>query len=431
MKKKKLALHWKIILGILFGIIAGIFFIQFAWGKEFVVNWIKPFGTIFINLLKLIAIPLIIASLIKGISDLKDISQLSKMGMRTLGIYIFTTVMAIGVGLILVNVIQPGNFISDETRTDMLGTFGGTVGEKMLEVETVKQQGPLQPLVDIVPENIFESASSNGNMLQVIFFTILCGVGLVLLPEDKSSPVKKIFDSANELVLKLVDIIMLSAPFGVFALMASLVAESPSADIFVALGMYGLTVLLGLVILVFGVYGALLKFLGKANVMEFYRKFAPAQLVAFSTSSSAATLPVTMERVEEHIGVHKEVSSFVLPIGATVNMDGTSLYQGVAAVFIAQVFGYDLTLMQQLSILMTATLASIGAAAVPGAGILMLVIVLESIGINPAGIALIFAVDRPLDMCRTAVNVTGDAIVSVIINRSTGRELTPTAEDMD
>src|SRR5690606_29936913 len=310
------------------------------------------------------------------------------------------------VGLILVNVIQPGNFISDETRTDMLGTFGGTVGEKMLEAETVKQQGPLQPLVDIVPENIFESASSNGNMLQVIFFTILCGVGLVLLPEDKSSPVKKIFDSANELVLKLVDIIMLSAPFGVFALMASLVAESPSADIFVALGMYGLTVLLGLVILVFGVYGTLLKFFGKTNVLDFYRKFAPAQLVAFSTSSSAATLPVTMERVEEHIGVHKEVSSFVLPIGATVNMDGTSLYQGVAAVFIAQVFGYDLTLMQQLSILLTATLASIGAAAVPGAGILMLVIVLESIGINPAGIALIFAVDRPLDMCRTAVNVT-------------------------
>jgi Na+/H+-dicarboxylate symporter len=266
-------------------------------------------------------------------------------------------------------------------------------------------------------------------MLQIIFFVILFGVGLILIDKEKSAPLKAVFDGANDVVLKIVDIIMLFAPYGVFALIAALIVESPSADIFVALGVYSFTVLLGLVILLYGLYPLMLKFWGHANPWDVYRKLLPAQLVAFSTSSSAATLPVTMERVEEHIGVHKEVSSFVLPIGATVNMDGTSLYQGVAAVFIAQVMGYDLTIGNQLMILMTAVLASIGAAAVPGTGILMLVIVLESVGVNPAGIALIFAVDRPLDMCRTVVNISGDAVVAVIMNRLSGKKLVPTAFD--
>ncbi len=427
MKKKKLALHWRIILGIVLGILLGIVLIQFDWGKQFVIDWIKPFGTIFVNMLKLIAIPLIIVSLVKGVADLKDINQLSKMGLRTFMLYIATTVLAISVGLILVNIIKPGTFISQQTRTEMLGSFGGDVENKLSEAHQTSSAGPLQPLIDVVPENIFGAASSNGNMLQVIFFTILVGVGLVMLPEEKSVPITKIFDSGNELMLKIVDIIMMIAPFGVFALMTSLIAESPSADIFVALGVYGITVLIGLIIMTYIIYAVLLKFFGGMNPFDFQKKFAPAQLVAFSTSSSAATLPITMERVEEHIGVDKEVSSFVLPIGATVNMDGTSLYQGVAAVFIAQVFGQDLTLTQQLTILLTATLASIGTAAVPGAGLLMLVIVLESIGVNPAGIALILAVDRPLDMCRTVTNVTGDATVAVIINKITGRQLKPTA----
>ncbi|NQD70104.1 dicarboxylate/amino acid:cation symporter [Sphingobacterium shayense] len=429
MKQRKLALHWKIIIGIVLGVLLGIALIQFAWGKQFVVDWIKPFGTIFVNMLKLIAIPLIIVSLVKGIADLRDINQLSKMGLRTFFTYIVTTVFAISVGLIVVNVVKPGTFISDQTRTEMLGSFGGDV-EKLSEAQqSVSASGPLQPLVDVVPENIFGAASSNGNMLQVIFFTILVGIGLVMLPEEKSAPITKIFDSGNELMLKIVDIIMTIAPYGVFALMTSLIAESPSSDIFVALGAYGLTVLIGLFIMTYLVYGALLKFYGGVNPIDFQKKLAPAQLVAFSTSSSAATLPVTMERVEEHIGVDKEVSSFVLPIGATINMDGTSLYQGIAAVFIAQVFGQDLSLTQQLTILLTATLASIGTAAVPGAGLLMLVIVLESIGVNPAGIALILAIDRPLDMCRTVTNVTGDATVAVLINKMTGRQLKPTATE--
>ncbi len=427
----KIGLHWQIIIGILLGIILGVSLIQFNWGNQFIVDWIKPFGTIFINLLKLIAIPLIVVSLIKGVTDLKDITQLSSMGLKTFAIYLVTTVFSISIGLIIVNAIKPGSFISESTRTEMIASFGGEVGEKVATASLTKDRGPLQALIDIVPENLVFSASNNGNMLQIIFFALLFGISMLMLPNSKTEVLKKVFEAGNDVVLKIVDIIMLFAPFGVFALMATLVAESPSVDIFKALAAYSLTVLLGLLLLVYGFYALMLKFFGGIGLISFYKNLAPAQLVAFSTSSSAATLPVTMECVEERIGVHKEVSSFVLPIGATVNMDGTSLYQGVAAVFIAQVLGYDLSLGDQLSILLTATLASLGSAAVPGAGILMLVIVLESIGINPAGIALIFAVDRPLDMLRTATNVTGDAMVAVIVNKISGKNLTPITSEQE
>ena len=431
MKKSKLALHWKILIGIGLGVVIGALSIQFSGGKEIIVDWVKPFGTIFINLLKLIAIPLIVVSLVKGVSDLQDISKLSKMGLKTFAIYIMTTIIAVSVGLTIVNVIKPGKFISDDTRTEMLLSFEGNVNEKVELANAVKSTGPLQPLIDVVPENLIFAASNNGNMLQIIFFVILFGIGLILIDKEKSAPVKALFDGANDVVLKIIDIIMLFAPYGVFALIAAIIVESPSADIFVALGVYGFTVILGLLILIYAVYPIILKFWGGVNPWDFYRKLLPAQLVAFSTSSSAATLPITMERVEEHRGLHHEVSSFVLPIGATVNMDGTSLYQGVAAVFIAQVMGNDLSLANQLMVLMTAVLASIGTAAVPGAGILMLVIVLESIGVNPAGIALIFAIDRPLDMCRTVVNVSGDAMVAVIMNKLSGRKLEPTVFNDD
>ena len=431
MKKSKLALHWKILIGIGLGVVIGALSIQFSGGKEIIVDWVKPFGTIFINLLKLIAIPLIVVSLVKGVSDLQDISKLSKMGLKTFAIYIMTTIIAVSVGLTIVNVIKPGKFISDDTRTEMLLSFEGNVNEKVELANAVKSTGPLQPLIDVVPENLIFAASNNGNMLQIIFFVILFGIGLILIDKEKSAPVKALFDGANDVVLKIIDIIMLFAPYGVFALIAAIIVESPSADIFVALGVYGFTVILGLLILIYAVYPIILKLWGGVNPWEFYRKLLPAQLVAFSTSSSAATLPITMERVEEHRGLHHEVSSFVLPIGATVNMDGTSLYQGVAAVFIAQVMGNDLSLANQLMVLMTAVLASIGTAAVPGAGILMLVIVLESIGVNPAGIALIFAIDRPLDMCRTVVNVSGDAMVAVIMNKLSGRKIEPTVFNDD
>ena len=427
---KKLALHWKILIGMALGVVFALLMTNFEFGKEFIKDWIKPFGTIFINSLKLIAIPLILAALIKGVSDLKDISKLSKMGGRTIGLYLFTTVIAVSIGLLLVNIIQPGNSISEETRQELVQNYSGDAAKYSDEASKQKESGPLQALVDIVPDNIFGAASENKNMLQIIFFAIFFGIGLILIPEKKSKPVKKFFDGFNEVILKMIDLIMLAAPYGVFALLAALVVESPSVDLFKALIWYAFTVILGLFLMI-SFYNLLVWVVTKKNPSTFLKGISPAQLLAFSTSSSAATLPVTMERVTEHLGVDEEVSSFVLPIGATINMDGTSLYQAVAAVFIAQAFGMDLSLGVQLGIIVTATLASIGSAAVPGAGMVMLVIVLGQAGIPEAGLALIFAIDRPLDMCRTTVNVTGDASVAMIVAKSIGKLHEPKVKDWD
>lgn len=404
----------------LLGVICGAVFTKFENGYAFILDWVKPFGTIFINALKLIAMPLIISSLIKGVSDLKDISRLSLMGGRTIGIYLITTIIAVSIGLIIVNTIRPGNSISESTRMDLIAAYETDAGEKQAVAKKQKESGPLQALVDLVPDNIFKATTENVNMLQVIFFALFFGVGLILIPPKKAKPVKDFFDGFNEVILKLIDLIMLVAPFGVFALLATLIVESPSLDIFLALGLYTFTLVAGLTSMII-IYTLLVKIYVKIKPSKFIRGISPAQLLAFSTSSSAATLPVTMERVEEHLGVEEEVASFVLPVGATINMDGTSLYQAVAAVFIAQAFGMDLSLGTQLGIIITATLASIGAAAVPSAGMVMLVIVLGQAGIPEAGLALIFAIDRPLDMCRTVVNITGDASVSMIVAKSLGK----------
>jgi Na+/H+-dicarboxylate symporter len=417
---KKLALHWQILLGMVFGVLFAFILIQFTWGKDIIVDWVKPFGTIFINLLKLIAVPLILASLIKGISDLKDISKLSKMGGRTIGLYVLTTVLAVSIGLVIVNIIKPGSYISEQTRTELVASYTADANSKIEAANKQSEVGPLQSLIDIVPDNIIKASADNGNMLQVIFFAVIFGIAMILIPEEKSKPVKDFFDSFNEVILKMIDLIMLFSPFGVFALLAAIVAESPSLDLFKALGMYGLTVLIGLSLMI-GIYLLMVKVFAKRSPKFFINGISPAQLLAFSTSSSAATLPVTMERTVDNLGVDDEVASFVLPIGATINMDGTSLYQAVAAVFIAQSFGMDLSLGVQLGIIVTATLASIGSAAVPGAGMVMLVIVLAQAGIPEAGLALIFAIDRPLDMCRTTVNVTGDAAVSMIVAKSVNK----------
>ena len=427
---KKLALHWQILSGMLLGVIFALIMVNFDFGKEFIKDWIKPFGTIFINSLKLIAIPLILAALIKGVSDLKDISKLSKMGGRTIVIYIITTVIAVSIGLVLVNIVKPGNSISDKTRTELVDGYSNKTTKYKDEASKQKESGPLQALIDLVPQNIFEAATSNRNMLQVIFFAVFFGIGLILIPEEKAKTVKSFFDGFNEVILKMVDLIMLAAPYGVFALLAALIAESPSVDLFKALAWYALTVILGLALMII-IYNVLVFIFTKKRPSFFMKAISPAQLLAFSTSSSAATLPVTMERVTEHIGVEEEVASFVLPIGATINMDGTSLYQAVAAVFIAQAFGMDLSFGTQLGIIATATLASIGSAAVPGAGMVMLVGVLGYAGIPEAGLALIFAVDRPLDMCRTVVNVTGDASVSMLVAKSVGKLGSPKQKNWD
>ncbi|WP_222984247.1 dicarboxylate/amino acid:cation symporter [Flagellimonas meishanensis] len=427
---KKLELHWRILIGMALGVVFALFMVQFSWGPKIVADWIKPFGNIFINSLKLIAVPLILASLIKGVSDLKDISKLSKMGGRTIGIYIITTVIAVTIGLLVVNIVKPGNSISEETRNELVENYRGDADSVKSKADKQREAGPLQALEDLVPSNIFNAASDNGNMLQVIFFAIFFGIGLILIPAEQAKPVKKFFDGFNEVILKLIDIIMLAAPYGVFALLAALVVESPSLDLFKALAWYAFCVVFGLVLML-SVYLLIVWIFTKKTPSFFMRGMSPAQLLAFSTSSSAATLPVTMERVEEHLGVEEEVTSFVLPIGATINMDGTSLYQAVAAVFIAQAFGMDLSLSAQLGIIVTATLASIGSAAVPGAGMVMLVIVLAQAGIPEAGLALIFAVDRPLDMCRTVVNVSGDATVSMIVAKSVGKLGEPKVRNWD
>lgn len=420
-------------IGMLLGVIFGIAASYLEW-QGFVTDWIKPFGTIFIKLLKLIAIPLILASLIKGISDLKDISKFKNMGLRTILLYIISTVIAITIGLTIVNIVQPGEYITQETMAELTKSYQGKAQETVIKAVQQQSNGPLQFIEDMVPDNIFGAASENRNMLQVIFFAVFLGISMLLVKDKQSEPLKKFFDSLNDIVLKMVDLIMLTAPYAVFALLASLVTDTTNPDLFIALGWYALSVVFGLFLMIVIYVTIVTTYTGKSPGF-FLRGISPAQLLAFSTSSSAATLPVTMERVEEHLGVEKEVTSFVLPVGATINMDGTSLYQAVAAVFICQALDFDLSFTAQLTIVLTALLASIGSAAVPGAGMIMLVIVLESIGLPSEklaiGLALIFAVDRPLDMCRTTVNVTGDATVAMIVAKSLGLLGEPHVEDWD
>ena len=433
---KSLALHWKILIGMLLGVVFGFVMLQVEGGTAFITAWIKPLGTIFVKLLKLIAVPLILASLIKGISDLKDISKFASIGIKTIVIYVLTTVIAISIGLTLVNIFNPGDGVSDATISKLTETYAtnSNVQGKIAEATRQQQSGPLDFVVDMIPENAFSALSNNKLMLQVIFLAIFLGISLLLIGEKRAKPLKDVFDSLNDVVLKMVDLIMLTAPYAVFALLANVVVSSGDPELLYALLFYASVVVGGLLLMVC-FYLIVVAIVVKKNPFWFLKQISPAQLLAFSTSSSAATLPVTMERVEEHVGVDKEVSSFVLPVGATINMDGTSLYQAVAAVFIAQALNFDLTFTDQLMIVLTALLASIGSAAVPGAGMVMLVIVLESIGF-PAdklaiGLALIFAVDRPLDMCRTVINVTGDATVSTVIAKLEDKLHNPIPKDWD
>ncbi|MAP56041.1 dicarboxylate/amino acid:cation symporter [Altibacter sp.] len=462
---KKLALHWKIIIGLVLGIIWALLSSQLGW-SAFTINWIAPFGTIFINLLKLIAVPLVLVSIISGVANIGDAGSLGRMGGKTLLAYLVTTVLAVSLGLALVNVIKPGKLVDEQSRIDNRISYelwassqgyqikdginylqepefferaqritelskselqDAAVTEKMKTADETKDATPLQPLVDLVPQNFFLSLTDNGLMLQIIFFGLFFGVCLLLIPNEKSQAVTSFMDSAMEVFLKMVDLTMQAAPFFVFALLAGVVSKMAGDDIskvyeiFKGLSWYSLTVFLGLMLMIFVVYPTILKlFVKKIPYTGFFKAMSPAQTLAFSTSSSAATLPVTMECVEENLGVDKKITSFVLPIGATVNMDGTCLYQAVAVVFLAQLHMIDLTLGQQLTIVLTATLASIGSAAVPSAGLVMLIIVLDSVGLNPAWIAIIFPVDRILDMFRTVVNVTGDATVSTIIANGEG-----------
>lgn len=421
----RIALHWQILIGILMGIGVGLIAIT-AGFSAIAVDWIAPFGTIFIRLLKLIAVPLVLISLINGVTNMKDVSRLSKVGSKTIGLYILSTVIAITVGLTVVNIIEPGASFSEEKQQEFQERYSEKSAQQQLEAGKVQERGPLDFLVNFVPENIFAAASDNSEMLKIIFFALIFGIAMVMLPDDSTTTIKNFISGLNDVVLKIVEIVMRFAPFGVFGLFVKqiVVNSDTLASLFQALSVYALTVVLGLLIMVFVVYPLVLGIFTKLKYGQFFNGIGPAQLTAISTSSSAATLPITMDRCEKSLGVSENISSFVLPLGATINMDGTSLYQSVAAVFIAQAFGFDLSFYQQITIVLTATLASIGSAAVPGAGIIMLVIVLESIGLDPSGIGLVLAVDRPLDMLRTSVNITGDSTIASLIAGSEG-ELKP------
>ena len=441
----RLSLHWRIIIGMILGVFWSI--ISSLLGlSQFTINWISPFGDIFINLLKLIAIPLVLFSVIKGISSISNISLLGRIGFKTLFAYLMTTVLSVSIGLLLVNFIKPGSQISLEQRqanhlvyqkwlsNEFLSDDSGFSSDNTLSKEKIKQMqidadnhknnSPLQFIVDLVPSNIFLSLTDNKSMLKIIFFAIFFGITIVLISKKEAVPIITMVDALNSVFLKMVDVVMLGAPFFVFALLSGVISKLAGDDltgvleIFKGLGIYSLVVFFGLATMVFLIYPLLMYLFTGKTYKNFFKSIASAQMLAFSTSSSAATLPVTMDCVNNNLGVSKRVTGFVLPIGATVNMDGTSLYQAVAVVFLAQMHMVDLNLAQQLTIVFTATMASIGSAAVPSAGLIMLIIVLDAVGLNPAWISIIFPVDRILDMCRTVVNVTGDATVSSIVDQS-------------
>lgn len=400
------------VLGVGFGFVA-----IALHGDEFVRDWVAPFGTIFMRLLKLIAVPLVLVSLILGVVSLKDIKSLSRIGLKTILIYVCTTIIAVSIGLAMVNFIKPGKLFPKDKQTEFVERYQQTVSEREAQMEQVKNDSPMQPIVDIVPENIFQAFSSNSNMLQVIVFALLFGVALICVGQTKTGSVIRFFQQLNLVLLKIIDFIMAFAPLGVFALMAGLIVDyAGDTGIISSLGMYALTVVLALAVIIFFVYPLILRLFSKKKLGQFFKAVFPVQMLAFSTSSSAATLPLTMERTQKHLGVSEEVSNFVLPVGVTINMDGTSCYQAVAAVFLAQVMGLDLSFGQMLLILATATISSIGTPGIPGGSIVMLMIVLDSVGIPIEGLALILGIDRPLDMLRTVVNVTGDTTVACVVD---------------
>jgi Na+/H+-dicarboxylate symporter len=466
---KGLALHWQVIIGLILGVAYAWMSVTLGW-NDFTLAYIQPFGDIFINLLKLIAVPLVLFSIISGVTSLGNIQKLGRMGIKTLVTYVLTTMVAVVIGLILVNMFKPGagadpelldaNRIRYELWRDANGiqalddirmvddpsnaalveliaqeeaASSEWVTDKLTKASNTKKSGPLQPLVDVVPKNIFGSLVDM-SMLQIIFFAIFFGVVVVGLPKEKKAPLTRAIDSLNEVFIQMVWVVMKAMPFFVFALMAGQIVKAAGSEpemlkqLLSFLMRYGLVVVLGLGFMVFVFYPALVALsIKKLTWKRFQSGMRDAQLTAFSTSSSVATLPVTMQCVHERLGVSTRTSSFVLPIGATVNMDGTSMYQAIAVVALAQFHMVELEWTQQAVIVLTATLASIGAAAVPSAGLVLMIIVLESVGLNPAWIALIFPIDRILDMCRTVVNVTGDGAVSSIIAASEG-ELSPPAE---
>ncbi len=392
-----------------------------------VIAWLRPIGKIFMKLIKMVIVPLVFASLLVGVAGLGDIRKLGRLGGKTLLLYLTTTALAVSIGLLLAHAVRPGHFIAEKDRAALVAQFEEDAGDKVDEAAAAPSA--IDNVIDIIPENPVASLTS-GNMLQIIFFAVLFGIALTLLAEDRSRQVVSFFDTVQNAMIVIIHIVMAVAPFGVAALIAEVVGTS-GISVLKALVVYSLVVLLGLAVHASVIYGGLVRVLARMPWFTFMRGARPAQLIAFSTSSSSAALPITLECAEDNLGVSRSVSSFVIPLGSTVNMDGTALYQGVAAIFIAQVFQVDLSFGAELGIVLTATMASIGAAGVPGAGMITLAMVLTAAGIPPVGVALILGVDRLLDMFRSAVNVTGDLAVTCVMATSEGETLSPLTPEAD
>ena len=387
----------KILIGLVAGIAAGL---ALAGVPEIVNNYIAPIGTLFLNLIKMIIVPLVFSSLIVGAASTGDVRKLGRIGGKTIGLYLITTAIAVVIGLILGNIIQPGAGLKIPVDA---------------AIEAAEAPSLIDTLINIIPSNPL-NALVTGNMLQTITFALFLGVGVTILGE-KGKPFLDFFDSLAEIMYKITAFIMSLAPYGIFGLITPVVAENGPSVLLPLLKVI-IAVYLGSIIHVAIVYSSLVKGLGKMSPMKFFKGISPAATVAFSTASSAGTLPVTINAAKDNLGVPNSIASFVLPLGATINMDGTALYQGICALFVAQVYGLDLSIAQQATIVLTATLSSIGTAGVPGAGFIMLTMVLTSVGLPLEGSALIAGVDRILDMARTCINVVGDAAVAVAISAS-------------
>jgi len=425
---KKVALHIQILMGLVFGLVFALVSIRLGWPASFTSSYIKPLGTIFLNSLKMVAMPLIFASLVVGVTSIEDVTKLSRIGGKTFFIYMATTVLAVALGLTIANIIQPGKVIAEQTRDRLMALYTDEAVQQGAITQAIREQTkPLQFFVDLVPDNLVASMSNNANLLQVVLVAILLGIALLQIPPRKSRPVILLLEGLNDAIIELIRFIMKLSPIGVFALVASLLVEvagdnNPNEvfEILRALLWYVVTVIAGLAFITYGVYPLTIRFFTRMGYIQFFRGIYPAQLVAFTTSSSSATLPVTMERAEKHLGISEAMSSFVLPLGATVNMAGTALYQGIAIVFIAQVLGLDLSITAQLVVIANVVISSLGVAGVPGGAMVTTMVLLQSLGIPAAGLSLILAPDRILDMCRTVTNITGDAAVAVIIASSEG-----------
>ncbi len=460
-KPAGLALHWKILIGLVLGIAVGLI-VNRAWtdatwsalgvndtssfiaagtsmedskaegmpnenagfvahSAVFIRNATDFIGDLFMNGLRFIAVPIVLFSLAAGVASLNDTAKVGRIGVKTITIYLATTAVAISVGLVAANLIGPGQGFPEEVREQLAAAEQANADTRIGSAEAQKSRSTWDILLDIFPRNPF-GAMAAGNTLQVVVTGLLVGIALTLIPKKDADPVVRVFEGMTRVTIKIVEIVLLIAPYAVFALIVTVIADL-GVEVLRKLVAYCLTAVLGLAIMMFVVYPAVLRAFTPVRYGRFFRAISPAQLLAFSSSSSGATMPVTMECVEKRLGVKEDITSFVIPVGATINMDGTALYQGVAAVFIAQMYGLGLTFGDQLTIVLTATLASIGTAAVPGVGIVMLVIVLESVGIPLEGIAVILGVDRIIDMCRTSCNVTGDCMVAAVVGHSEGELL--------